>query len=429
MRLTDKTAAGLRGKSKSYKVTCDRCPGLTLRVHPSGTRTWYIRKTVDLDGVRQRVEIKLGRHPAMTCAQARLEFHQQTAIVEDGLARAVSAARTRAKALEVGQLVGMYLDDLAPMISQVTLDGYRSTVGAFSDMQMHRTHCASLSKQRAKAWFRELMAMGYSRGYCTKLIRLHAAALDWGSDEGLVNTPNHFKSLMRREVRRIPKRPKRSRVLTDDELRAVWNFKGFERNRIKWLEATTILRLLILTGLRCSEIRCLEWADVGAGEQHVAELGETFPLILIPAERTKTGLKTGRGYSVPLLEPIREVLLDYAARVGGKRTGQIFPLMHKAAINAVLHAIKRQGATHTIHDIRRTVSTRLSVAGVPREYIEAVLQHSNSGRASDHYIHHAFIGQKVRALNRWFELLAPVLNTPPKSLAAPGGDLLGGDDP
>ena len=85
-------------------------------------------------------------------------------------------------------------------------------------------------------------------------------------------------------------------------------------------------------------------------------------------------------------------------------------------------------SSHTIHDIRRTVSTRLSVAGVPREWVEAVLQHTRSGSASDHYIHHQFVGQKVQALWKWFEILAPILNAPPQLLVEARGEVLGGTE-
>lgn len=428
MRLTDKTAASLRPRAKGFKATCDRCPGLTLRVHPSGKRVWYIRKTVDLEGIRQRVEIKIGNFPAMTCAQARIEFHQQTAIVEDGLARAVSAARCRVKGLEVGELLGMYFDDLAPNVKPKTLNSYRATINGLADLPMHGLRCDALTKRRAKDWFRRLTDAGFSRGYCRVIVRLHAVAIEWGCDEGLIEVPNHFKGLMRKEVRRMRKSPRRDRVLTDAELRAVWYFEGYVKHRPKWLETSTILRLLVLTGLRSSEVIGLEWPDVGAGEQHVPEMGETFPLILIPAERTKTGV----AYSVPLLDPIRAVLADYSVRLpGSKRTGKMFPLISATSPNAVLAAVKREGAAHTVHDIRRTISTRLSAAGVPREWVEAVLQHTNRGNASDHYIHHRFIGQKVQALLKWFALLAPVLNAPPKSLVEAQGraKTLGGDDP
>ena len=416
MRLTDKSAAALRGKPKTYKVTDDRCPGLTLRVHPGGTKAWYIRKTLDMDGTKRRVELKIGNFPAMNCTKARIEFHQQTAVVEEGLAHAVSAARSRATGLEMGELLAMYADDLALTVKPKTLRSYRATINGISDLPLHSMLCTGLTRHRVKDWFRSLVGAGYSRGYCRVIVRLHAAAIQWACDEGLINTPNHFKALMRREVRRMRPAPRRDRVLTDDELRAVWYFDGFVKNRPKWLEVSTILRLLVLTGLRSSEIVGLEWADVGAGEQHVPEMGQAFPLIIIPAERTKTRT----AYSVPLLDPINAVLADYSARLRGtKRAGKVFPLMSATASTAVLASIQREGATHTIHDIRRTVSTRLSAAGVPREWIQAVLQHTTRGNASDHYIHHAFIGQKVQALGKWFELLAPVLNAPPALLAGP----------
>jgi len=105
MKITDKTLAALKPKDTLFKVTDDRCPGLTLRIHPGGTKSWYIRKTIELDGTRQRVELKIGKFPAMNCTQARGEFHQQTAVIDDALSHAVSAARSRVTRLALGELL------------------------------------------------------------------------------------------------------------------------------------------------------------------------------------------------------------------------------------------------------------------------------------------------------------------------------------
>lgn len=428
MHLTDKALHALRPRSKTYKVTDARCPGLTVRVHPTGKKAWYIRKTVELHGKRQRIEVKIGDFPKMGCKSARLEFHQQTAVVRDALAHAVSAARAQVAGLEMGELLGMYLDDLAPAVSQNTMDTYRATVQGVSDLPMHSLRCNALTNHIAREWFRVLRGGGYSRTYLKSIVRLHARALEWGIDEGLVDVLNCFAYVQRKELRRIRAKPKRSRVLTDAELRALWYWEGFKAKRQRAVEASTILRLLVLTGLRKSEIKLLHWSDVDAYEQHVPEMGETFDLLVIPAERTKTR----RAYSVPILEPIRAVLDDYASRIPpSKRRGKMFPATCKAPNASILNALKREGVAHTLHDVRRTVATRLSAAGVPREWIEAVLQHTTKGNASDYYIHHAFIGQKVQALTAWYEILGPVVSpnavlTLPAPLAP--GELMGGGE-
>ena len=428
MHLTDKTLRALRPRSKTYKVTDARGPGRTGRVHPTGKKAGYIRKPVELHGKRQRVEVKIGDFPKMGCKSARLEFHQQTAVVRDALAHAVSAARAQVAGLEMGELLGMYLDDLAPTVSENTMDTYQATVQGCSDLPMYSLRCNALTNHIAREWFRVLRGGGYSGSYLKSIVRLHARALEWGIDEGLVDVRICFECVPRNALRRIRTTPKRSRVLTDAERRALWYWDGFKAKRQRAIEASTILRLLVLTSLRKSEIKLLHWSDIDAGEQHVPEMGETFDLLIIPSERTKTRTD----YSVPILEPVRAVLDDYAGRIPpSKRRGKMFPATCKAQHAAILNALKREGVGHTLHDVRRTVATRLSAAGVPREWIEAVLQHTTRGNASDHYIHHAFIGQKVQALTAWYEILGPIVS-PSAMLSLPAppapGELMGGGE-
>src|SRR6516165_9715042 len=71
----------------------------------------------------------------------------------------------------------------------------------------------------------------------------------------------------------------RERVLTPDELRALWRGLGDDR-------FSDIVRLLLLTGQRRNEIGHLQWSEIDLGRK----------LIVLPAERTKNG----RQHEIPL---------------------------------------------------------------------------------------------------------------------------------
>src|SRR5262249_42026928 len=70
---------------------------------------------------------------------------------------------------------------------------------------------------------------------------------------------------------------KRDRVLTDDELRAIWNAAGDG-------DYGTIVKLLLLTGQRREEIGGLCWSEIAGGQ------------INLPPNRTKNG----KAHFVPL---------------------------------------------------------------------------------------------------------------------------------
>ncbi len=63
----------------------------------------------------------------------------------------------------------------------------------------------------------------------------------------------------------------------------------------------------------------------------------------------------------------------------------------------------------TAHDMRRTVETRLSSLGVPKEDRDAVLNHVQSDVGSRHYDRYDRAAEKRRALSLWAAALNAIL--------------------
>lgn len=87
MNLTSKKIAALKPREKRYSIAVEN--GLTLRVHPSGSKSWLVRVT--LNG--RNVDITLGHFPDM------------------GLAQAKQAARRKQKEFDVKPVGGYTLKD------------------------------------------------------------------------------------------------------------------------------------------------------------------------------------------------------------------------------------------------------------------------------------------------------------------------------
>jgi integrase len=98
--------------------------------------------------------------------------------------------------------------------------------------------------------------------------------------------------------------PKRDRVLSDDELVAVWNAAG----KIGWPFGDAI-RLLILTGARREEVGQLNWTEI-AGDS-----------IALDGARTKNG----QPHLIPLSQPAM-TLLQRVPRIDGSPF--VFPQRH-----------------------------------------------------------------------------------------------------
>jgi integrase len=147
----------------------------------------------------------------------------------------------------------------------------------------------------------------------------------------------------------------RTRVLSDGELRAIW---GACRD----YAFGAIVKLLLLTGQRKSEIGFLRWDEVH-DEQ-----------IALPAARTKNK----RDHVVPLSDDAKAILdkfrVDGRTHVFGRYdTGFGSWNTAKLELDARIAKTGKPLEHWTLHDLRRTAATRMADIGVQPHIIEAVL--------------------------------------------------------
>lgn len=149
--------------------------------------------------------------------------------------------------------------------------------------------------------------------------------------------------------------PSRDRVLSDDELIAVWRAGESQSGNF-----SKIIRLLILTGMRrgeCSKLR---------GEY----INRDKSIITLPGALTKNG-KEHQVYYSPMT----------AALLPAIQIGWLFPARGrpKHAFNGFAQPKamldEKSGVDFTLHDLRRTFSTKLAELGVSPHIIERLLNH------------------------------------------------------
>jgi integrase len=193
----------------------------------------------------------------------------------------------------------------------------------------------------------------------------------------------------------------RDRVLSDDELRAVW----------RAAEDTPyphgpIVRMLALTGQRRDEIAAAKWSEVDLDKA----------LLTVPARR----MKKEAGHSVPLSKTAVEILRglprfasgdyvfagrDPARPFGGFSAAKLRLDKKIAEMGAVV-------APYTLHDIRRSVRTRLSELGVLPFVAELVLAHTQQGVAKVYDLHR-YDAEKREALMKWEARLLSIVGSGP----------------
>jgi integrase len=155
----------------------------------------------------------------------------------------------------------------------------------------------------------------------------------------------------------------RSRVLKDEELAAIWRQSGDDAYG-------KVIKLLILTGARRGEVGGMRWSEIDT------ERGAWS----LPPERTKNG----RGHVVPLSPLALEIIQSVPPRLDRDHlfgTHSANGLAHWHAKHDLDVTLGKSVAAWRVHDVRRTVATRMGDLGVQPHVIEAALNHQSGHKA------------------------------------------------
>ncbi|KMO31317.1 hypothetical protein VQ03_27385 [Methylobacterium tarhaniae] len=180
----------------------------------------------------------------------------------------------------------------------------------------------------------------------------------------------------------------RDRVLTDDELRALWQAcDGLSE------PFGSLVRLLMLTGQRRDEVGQMTWLEVDLDAR----------LWTIPKERAKNG----QVHDVPLSDQSVAVLSGIK-RIAGDRQ-LVFTTTGETPVSGFSKAKQRldkamPGAPPwVLHDLRRTMASGMARLGVNLPIIEKVLNHTSGsfGGIVGVYQRHSFADEKRAALAAW----------------------------
>jgi integrase len=208
---------------------------------------------------------------------------------------------------------------------------------------------------------------------------------------------------------------KRERVLTDDELGEIWRAASSASQPYG-----TIVRLLIQTGQRRSEVAGINWGEISDDLSTWAMLGERtkngaphiVPLSALARDLLRETLPSkGAEAKLAIAERRAASALTLPGAVGAPFSGwsKAKAALDEAIVEARAKAAAAAGTTAealvpwTLHDLRRTVATGLQRLGVRLEVTEAVLNHLSGSRGgiAGVYQRHDWANEKRAALEAW----------------------------
>ena len=211
-----------------------------------------------------------------------------------------------------------------------------------------------------------------------------------------------FRSpIVRGMARTRPSQRRRQRVLSDDEIRAVWRAAEASPSAFGYL-----VQFLLLTATRRTEAAAMRRSEVVGNEW------------IIPQERYKTGLEL-----VIPLSPAAQGVLAAVPKIGksgfvfttdGKRPIGGFSKFKRAFDTKVLAELRKENSDAelprwTLHDLRRTARSLMSRAGVPSDHAERCLGHVLPGVRGT-YDRHEYLAEKRRAFEALASLIARIVS-------------------
>jgi integrase len=376
----------------------DEIAGFGLRLRAGGSRSWVVQyklgnkhrritfgsvAVLDPNKARERArdllaEVRLGRDPAGAKIEARARADETLgAIVERFLARQKSRLRPRSY-LETERYLQAHWK---PLHGLVLAKVSRATVAS---------RLTSISDERG------LTAADRARAALSGFF-------SWAMREGIAEINPVLAT------NRSSSGKSRDRVLSDIEIAAIW--KALPKDQYG-----TIVRLLILTGQRREEIGGLRWSEFKADKA----------LITLPGERTKNH----RQHDVPLsLTAVMAIEAQPRRRerdlIFGEGEGPFQGWSRaKATLDKRIAKLAHENGNTgpwRMHDIRRTVATRMADLGVQPHIVEAVLNHVSGHKAgvAGVYNRSVYGAEKRTALEVWTNHVLKILNEPGQVLRFP----------
>ena len=389
MSLTDLHVRKLVPRSTRFEVSDGN--GLSIRITPNGAKTWIYRYR--FNGIARRMT--LGKYPAVNLAEARKRHSEAVFDLQHDIdpGRQAIAEKRKLKAV--------------PNFRDVILELWEAELKhKKSGIETRRL----LEKDVVPYWGNRkvseikrrdivLLLDGIAKRGLIIRNRVHSALtrlFNFAAERGVIEDSPCTR------IRKIPEVSK-TRVLTDEEIKALWNALDLRNDKIDLFWTSKLcLKLILLTGQRSSEICGMTWDELDLKKD----------LWTIPAARMKNNLE----HKLPLTASVKRII-SQTKKIFAGNTRWVFPSPNREA-PLIQHSLSRAVSRHyqemgidqpfTPHDIRRTMRTRLAELNVPEFIAERVLGHKLEGMLAVYNLHD-YLPEKRKALETWEAKLDAIL--------------------
>ncbi len=392
LKLTDLKVAKTRKPSaaeKQIELWDTEVPGFGLRIGHKGRRAFMMM--IRVNGRQRR--FTLGAYPEMSLKEAREAARNVRADAQRGTDPKEREAQERRVAererLNTFKAVAAeFIEDHAKKAAPKSWRELQRKIDKDLLPDWGGTPIKSITRQDVRQLIRRKVRK--SPVSANRLLTLVQQIFRWAVEEDITDASPAVGITPEEEI-------ERERVLTADEIGAVWS--AFDRLGYPF---GPLFKLLLVTGQRRGEVGAMKWSEIKGDEWR------------LPASK----VKSGSGHLVPL-SPLALQILKDLPRVGkhvfpsdrtteksnGKETDR--PVIGFAKAKRRCDKDHHVSNWH-LHDLRRTAATNMRELGVDRLTVSKVLNHAESG-VTKVYDRYAADPEKRRALDRWARRLETIV--------------------
>lgn len=374
---TSRAVDALQPAAKRLEYFDGVVPGLALRITPHGARTWAV-----LYRHRGRLRrLTLGPAAVLSLASARDRAREALREVTDG--KDPAAAKLEARRAEtVGDLARDFIAKYAKPRKRSWKEDDRMLRADVLPAWEHRA-----IRDITRRDVRQLVDAIAERGapiMANRVLSLVSKLFKWALDEDLIDASPAVR------VPRPAAPRQRDRVLSEDEIRALWTALEAQP-----LEMAAFFQLRLITAQRGGEVATMQWADVDLVQGWWT----------IPASVSKNGL----AHRVPL-SPMAITLLQQLRDRAGAAGEVAYVIAGARGRRQRSEAAGELGiADFRGHDLRRTAASLMAGGGIPRLVIAKILNHVEKDVTAV-YDRHSYDQEKRAALHWWATRLEAIVS-------------------
>lgn len=377
--LTDLKIKKLKPPAKGQSEIWDnKLPGFGVRITSKGTTSFVL--LYRFEGKSRR--LTLGRYPILSLSAARAKAHEALVKVNAGGDPASAKRHTNklSDTLLFHELVDEFIEKYAKRQNKTWREAERILRRDFLPPWRNK-RIDQITRADVNKILDAIIDRGAPSGanHCFAMIR---RVFNWAIERGLIEQSPCAG--MKRPTKDIS----RDRVLTDEELQAVWKTADQEKYPFG-----VITQLLILTGQRIGEVTTIRWQDIDLGEK------------LWNLEATRN--KSGRAHIVPLTNSAVTLInkipyLHNELLFPAQKTNADRPVSGISKFKARLDEVS-QVFDWRMHDLRRTVATGMARKQIPPHVVERILNHKSGtfGGVAGVYNRFGYLPEMRKALETW----------------------------